>query len=315
MAERTRGMGRGLSAILSSTVPAAEGGELHPELREIPLELIAPNPRQPRQEFDEAALLALAESLRERGVLQPVLLRPVAGGTYELIAGERRWRAAQIAGFERVPALVRAARRRRVARARADREHGPRGPQPRRGGARLRAARRGARAHARGRRPPRRPLARRGLEPAADPRPARRRARPAHGRHAQRGPRPRAADGLRPRGPPPPRPHRGRRGLDRPPHRGAGPRRRGPQRARRPPHARLRRRSTPTRRRPPAGSATPSAGRSAPTSGSPRAATATRSRWPSTRSTRRWPWRSVSGPSSPPDTAARRSLSSRRRGD
>ena len=111
MAERTRGMGRGLSAILSSTVPASEGGaggDRHPELREIPLELISPNPRQPRQEFDEAALLALAESLRERGVLQPVLVRPIAGGTYELIAGERRWRAAQIAGFEHVPAVVRA---------------------------------------------------------------------------------------------------------------------------------------------------------------------------------------------------------------
>src|SRR5829696_7543909 len=101
-------MGRGLSAILSPTVPAGDGAEPHPELREIPLELISPNPRQPRREFDEPALLALAESLRERGVLQPVLLRPVAGGTYELIAGERRWRAAQIAGFERVPAVVRA---------------------------------------------------------------------------------------------------------------------------------------------------------------------------------------------------------------
>jgi len=108
VAERTRGMGRGLSAILSSSVPVAEGGEPHPELREIPLDLIAPNPRQPRQEFDEPALLALADSLRERGVLQPVLLRPVPGGTYELIAGERRWRAAAIAGFDRVPAVVRA---------------------------------------------------------------------------------------------------------------------------------------------------------------------------------------------------------------
>ena len=106
MAERPRGMGRGLSAILSSTVPAAEGGEQHPELREIPLELISPNPRQPRREFDEQALLALADSLKERGVLQPVLLRPVAGGTYELIAGERRWRAAQLAGLETIPALV-----------------------------------------------------------------------------------------------------------------------------------------------------------------------------------------------------------------
>src|SRR6187200_1063660 len=100
-------MGRGLSAILSSTVPVAEGEERHPELREIPLELIAPNPRQPRQEFDEPSLLALAGSLRERGILQPVLVRPVAGGTYELIAGERRWRAAQLAGFDTVPAIVR----------------------------------------------------------------------------------------------------------------------------------------------------------------------------------------------------------------
>ena len=107
MAEPTRGMGRGLSAILSSTVPVAEGGDPHPELREVPLELIAPNPRQPRREFDEQALLALADSLKERGVLQPVLLRPVHGGTYELIAGERRWRAAAIAGFDAVPALVR----------------------------------------------------------------------------------------------------------------------------------------------------------------------------------------------------------------
>src|SRR5690349_5476171 len=100
-------MGRGLSAILSSSVPVADGGDPHPELRDIPLELIKPNPRQPRREFDEPALLALADSLRERGVLQPVLLRPVPGGTYELIAGERRWRAAAIAGFDAVPALVR----------------------------------------------------------------------------------------------------------------------------------------------------------------------------------------------------------------
>ena len=108
MAERSRGMGRGLSAILASTVPPADGAaERDPELREIPLELIAPNPRQPRRAFDEEALVALAESLRERGVLQPVLLRPVAGGTYELIAGERRWRAARMAGFEQIPALVR----------------------------------------------------------------------------------------------------------------------------------------------------------------------------------------------------------------
>ena len=100
-----RGMGRGLSAILA---PAQElDAERGSELREIPVDLITPNPHQPRREFDEGAIVALSESLQERGVLQPVLVRPVPGGTYELIAGERRWRAAQLAGFDSVPALVR----------------------------------------------------------------------------------------------------------------------------------------------------------------------------------------------------------------
>jgi ParB family transcriptional regulator, chromosome partitioning protein len=100
-----RGMGRGLSALLAPTHENDAAPES--ELREIPVELIAPNPRQPRRDFDEGALIQLADSLRERGVLQPVLLRPVPGGTYELIAGERRWRAARLADFETVPALVR----------------------------------------------------------------------------------------------------------------------------------------------------------------------------------------------------------------
>ena len=85
-------------------------GEAHTadELRELPVELIVPNPNQPRRRFDEEALNALAGSLGERGVLQPVLVRPKPGGTYELVAGERRWRAAQIAGLKEMPALVRA---------------------------------------------------------------------------------------------------------------------------------------------------------------------------------------------------------------
>ncbi len=102
MAERTRGMGRGLAAILSHSQSEAEV-----ELRELPVELIEPNPSQPRRKFEEEALVALADSLKERGVLQPVLVRPLPGGTYELIAGERRWRAAQLAGLETVPAMVR----------------------------------------------------------------------------------------------------------------------------------------------------------------------------------------------------------------
>ncbi|HEV3070180.1 MAG TPA: ParB/RepB/Spo0J family partition protein [Solirubrobacteraceae bacterium] len=100
-----RGMGRGLDAILSvSTASQAQAGE---ELREVPVELISPNPKQPRRRFDEEALNALAGSLGERGVLQPVLVRPRPGGRYELVAGERRWRAAQMAGMDTIPALVR----------------------------------------------------------------------------------------------------------------------------------------------------------------------------------------------------------------
>src|SRR3954468_21820539 len=100
-----RGMGRGLAAILSvSGEPSADDVEL----RQVPVELVVPNPRQPRRRFDEATLAALADSVRERGVRQPILVRPVAGGTYELVAGERRWRAAGLAGLDTVPALVRA---------------------------------------------------------------------------------------------------------------------------------------------------------------------------------------------------------------
>jgi ParB family transcriptional regulator, chromosome partitioning protein len=99
-----RGMGRGLEAILAVS---EEGRKSESELRQLPVELIAPNPDQPRHSFDEQALDALAGSLAERGVLQPVLVRPKPGGTYELVAGERRWRAAQIAGLDEIPALVR----------------------------------------------------------------------------------------------------------------------------------------------------------------------------------------------------------------
>src|SRR4051795_12684345 len=99
-----RGMGRGLAAILSVT---GEPGEDDIQLRDVPGELVVPNPKQPRRRFDEATLAGLAESVRQRGVLQPVLVRPVPGGTYELIAGERRWRAARLAGFDVVPALLR----------------------------------------------------------------------------------------------------------------------------------------------------------------------------------------------------------------
>jgi len=95
-----RGMGRGLSAIL----PTAKD---ETGLREVPVELIEPNPRQPRREFDEEALVALSESIRSRGLLQPVVVRPLPGGRYELIAGERRLRASRLAELESIPAVVR----------------------------------------------------------------------------------------------------------------------------------------------------------------------------------------------------------------
>ena len=101
MVEDGRGMGRGLAAILPRASREQDG------LREVPVELIGPNPRQPRRSFDEGKLAELAESIRARGVLQPIVVTPLAGGRYELVAGERRLRAARIAGLESIPAVVR----------------------------------------------------------------------------------------------------------------------------------------------------------------------------------------------------------------
>jgi ParB family chromosome partitioning protein len=103
-------LGRGLSALLGDR-PAGPAGEPGPVLLDLPLAAIRPNPDQPRRRIDPDALESLAASLRASGVVQPVVVRPVAGepGAWELIAGERRWRAAGLAGLDRVPAVVRAA--------------------------------------------------------------------------------------------------------------------------------------------------------------------------------------------------------------
>lgn len=95
------GLGRGLAALL----PAVEAQGDEP-VREVPVKEIRPNSFQPRRVFDEEKLAELAESVRAHGVLQPVVVRAVIGG-FELVAGERRWRAAQLAGLERVPVVVR----------------------------------------------------------------------------------------------------------------------------------------------------------------------------------------------------------------
>ena len=95
-------MGRGLAAILPESHEVSE-----PSYRDVPVELIKPNAGQPRKSFDDDALARLAESIAESGVVQPLVVRPLSDGRYELIAGERRWRAAQRAGLETVPAVLR----------------------------------------------------------------------------------------------------------------------------------------------------------------------------------------------------------------
>lgn len=98
---RPSGLGRGLGALIPSAGPGTSG------LLYLKLTSIVPNPRQPRGAFDEAALEELAHSLREVGVLQPIVVRPAGEGRYELVAGERRVRAARLAGLEDIPAVVR----------------------------------------------------------------------------------------------------------------------------------------------------------------------------------------------------------------
>jgi ParB family chromosome partitioning protein len=99
---KLKGLGRGLDALLSEG-ETREGERLHT----LPVESLVPGKYQPRTRMDETALNELAESIRAQGLMQPILARAVAGGHYEIIAGERRWRASQLAGLTEVPVLVR----------------------------------------------------------------------------------------------------------------------------------------------------------------------------------------------------------------
>jgi ParB family chromosome partitioning protein len=98
-------LGRGLGALIPTGTVAEQAGGL----ADIPTSEIRPNPQQPREHFDEEALAALADSVREVGVLQPVLVRAAEAGGFELIAGERRWRAARRVGLPTIPAIIRVA--------------------------------------------------------------------------------------------------------------------------------------------------------------------------------------------------------------
>ena len=118
MSKSTPRLGKGLSALIGprtstglrppvATIESPIAGVPDATLRQIPLDRIRPNPRQPRASFDQTALQQLATSIRHSGVLQPVLVRGIGDGQFELIAGERRWRAAALAGLEALPAVVR----------------------------------------------------------------------------------------------------------------------------------------------------------------------------------------------------------------
>jgi len=111
MATKKRGLGRGLDALLGGASVSAMQEEAAKvdtrELQHLPLELIQRGKYQPRRDMDPQALEELAQSIKNHGVMQPIVVRPLSGGRYEIIAGERRWRASQQAGLKKVPALVR----------------------------------------------------------------------------------------------------------------------------------------------------------------------------------------------------------------
>jgi ParB family chromosome partitioning protein len=109
---KRKALGKGLSSLIPSSIvkvptPMSPVAAARPTELRLEVSKIRPNPRQPRRTFDEAALDELAGSMRKDGLLQPVVVRPVDGGKFELIAGERRWRAAQRAGIHQIPAVVR----------------------------------------------------------------------------------------------------------------------------------------------------------------------------------------------------------------
>ncbi|RJG12731.1 ParB/RepB/Spo0J family partition protein [Pseudomonas cavernicola] len=111
MATKKRGLGRGLDALLGgSSVNALQEEAVQADTRElqyIPLDLIQRGKYQPRRDMDSTALDELAQSIRAQGVMQPIVVRPIGAGRFEIIAGERRWRASQLASLDKIPAMVR----------------------------------------------------------------------------------------------------------------------------------------------------------------------------------------------------------------
>ena len=105
---KLKGLGRGLDALLGGDEPAAQpAAAVSDTPRELPIDQLQPGKYQPRTHMDQDALKELAESIKTQGVIQPILVRPVDGGKFEIIAGERRWRASRMAGLQAVPVVIR----------------------------------------------------------------------------------------------------------------------------------------------------------------------------------------------------------------
>jgi ParB family chromosome partitioning protein len=113
--ERRKALGKGLHSLLPtrSTAPVPDPGTGAPtadgDVQRLPIDHVTPNPNQPRRDFDEAALLELSQSIEREGIIQPIIVRRVAAHEYQIIAGERRWRSAKLAGLQQVPVIVRTA--------------------------------------------------------------------------------------------------------------------------------------------------------------------------------------------------------------
>src|SRR5580658_5738787 len=117
--ERPKALGKGLHSLLppratgALAVPVLPGAprteNAEGDVQRLPLDQVIPNPNQPRRDFDQAALLELTQSIEREGIIQPIIVRRAAPGAYQIIAGERRWRAAKLAGLKQVPVIVRTA--------------------------------------------------------------------------------------------------------------------------------------------------------------------------------------------------------------
>jgi len=107
MAVKRRGLGKGLDALLGGAVSPVAEERQGADLRELPVDLLQPGKYQPRTDMHPESLEELANSIRAQGVVQPIVVRPIGGGRYEIIAGERRWRAAQLAELHQIPAVIR----------------------------------------------------------------------------------------------------------------------------------------------------------------------------------------------------------------